>query len=259
MKTTLQKHVPEENEQNIAPYLHVVKSENKTSKSRLSVKDWDVSDRPREKLLTYGASTLSDAELLAILLGSGTKEQSAVDLARTLIQSSDHNLANLFKKNIQDYTDIKGIGPARAALLLAAFELGRRQTSAIATKTERIRASEDIFKIMGPLLQDLDHEQMWLLLLNHSQGICHKEMISSGSDKATILDFKRLIRIISRHRSNTVVLVHNHPGGTPHPSPQDIELTARIQTVLSAMGAALVDHLIICDKVYYSFNDEGRI
>lgn len=224
-----------------------------------SIKSWSLEDRPREKLLEKGKSVLTDSELLAILIGSGIPGESAVDLSRKMLQTVDNSLNNLGKLSIKELTKFKGIGEARAIVIAAALELGRRRQVSEAEDIESIKSSKDIFDIMSPYLSDLQVEEFWVLLLNKSNKIIKKELISKGGVSATVVDIKLIFKSAIDNLASSIVLLHNHPSGNIKPSKEDIRLTQKVKEACEFMDVNLLDHIIIANKNYLSFIDEGLV
>ncbi|HPQ21774.1 MAG TPA: DNA repair protein RadC [Saprospiraceae bacterium] len=224
-----------------------------------SIKSWSLEDRPREKLLEKGRSVLTDSELLAILIGSGIPGESAVDLSRKMLQTVDNSLNNLGKLSIKELTKFKGIGEARAIVIAAALELGRRRQVSEAEDIESIKSSKDIFDIMSPYLSDLQVEEFWVLLLNKSNKIIKKELISKGGVSATVVDIKLIFKSAIDNLASSIVLLHNHPSGNIKPSKEDIRLTQKVKEACEFMDVNLLDHIIIANKNYLSFIDEGLV
>lgn len=224
-----------------------------------SIKQWAEEDRPREKLLLKGKQVLSDAELIAILIRSGSNELTAVDLSRKILNEVNNNLNNLAKLSVNDLIKYNGIGEAKALSIIAALELGgRRQITKVAEKNQ-IRSSKDIYEYFNPMLRDKDHEEFWVLFLNRSNKIIISEQLSSGGVSGTIVDVKILIKKISEYLSASIVLCHNHPSGNNQPSQTDLELTKKLKEACRLVDVAVLDHIIICDGSYYSFADNGMI
>jgi DNA repair protein RadC len=222
----------------------------------LSIKQWAVEDRPREKLIHNGIATLSDAELLAILLATGTKNQSAVDLAKTILAQAENNLHILGKQGINDLTKINGIGQAKAITIIAAMELGKRRKLADINR-KKIGSSVDIFNLFQPLLGDLPHEEFWVTYLNRANGIIDKEKISAGGTTGTVIDVKIILKHGIEKLASSIILVHNHPSGNTQPSQNDKQITEKIKKAAQSMDIAVLDHIIIGDTKYLSFADEG--
>lgn len=226
---------------------------------RLSINQWAETDRPREKMLSYGAMALSDAELLAILVGSGNREENAVELMRRVLFSCNNDLNVLAKWEISDFARFKGMGPAKSVAVMAALELGRRRKDAPVTKYDKITCSRDVYEIFLPLLEDAPHEEFWILLLSQSGSVIDKTRISSGGIDGTYADVRMVLREAILRRATQLMIVHNHPSGNPCPSNQDIQLTNTIFTAAKTMSIRMLDHIIVCEGRYYSFADEGRL
>ena len=224
-----------------------------------SIKLWMEDERPREKLLNQGRTALNNAELLAILIRSGSPSLSAVDLSRVVLEKVDNNLNELGKAGVDELTAIKGIGTAKALTILAALELGRRRHGTEARKRARITSSLDAYEQIYPILADLNHEQFWVLYLNRQNAIIHKEMISSGGVSGTVVDAKMVFHNAMKHLASAMILVHNHPSGNLDASQADIQLTRKLRDAGQLLDVAVLDHLIIGDKGYTSMADEGLI
>jgi DNA repair protein RadC len=225
----------------------------------LKITDWAVEDRPREKLYHKGTSSLSDAELLAILIGSGTKARSAVDLGRELLSMADNNLNSLGKLSISDLTRIRGIGTARAVTIAAALELGRRRKLAEMPDIPQIRSSRDVFDLLGPVLSDLPHEEFWILFLNRSNKVINRMKLSQGGVSGTVTDVRIVMKRAIENLASGIIVCHNHPSGNLSPSESDTRITQKIKEAGTMMDIQLLDHLIITDKDYYSFADNGLL
>lgn len=223
-----------------------------------TIKTWSADDQPREKLLAKGRQSLSNAELLAVLIGSGTAGQSAVSLCQDILQDVDQDLAKLGKLDVSDLLKYKGIGEAKAVTILAALELGRRRGAAQDSKASKIIAnSKDIYDCLLPVLQDLDHEQGWIILLKRNMQIITIKNISKGGRQATIFDQKIIFKYALDQRATGIILAHNHPSGNLTPSAEDKIITKKIMEGGRLLDIAVYDHLIIGDHGYYSFADEG--
>lgn len=222
--------------------------------NNLSIKHWSEQDRPREKLLQKGISALSDAELIAILISSGTKKLSAVDLAKIILNNSENNLHVLGKKKISDLTKINGIGQAKAISIIAALEIGKRRKNADLEHI-KIKSSKDIQNIMQPILGDLSHEEFWVIYLNRALKIIDKKRISTGGVNSTVIDIKIILKYAIENLANSIILIHNHPAGTIKPSKEDIDITNKIKQSAKFLDINVIDHIIIADKEYYSFSD----
>jgi len=223
--------------------------------NKLSIKNWAVDDRPREKLLNKGISALSDAELIAILIGSGNREESAVELSKRILNSEKNNLNELGKKSIEDLTQFKGIGEAKAISIVAALELGKRRKLAEIIDKKQITSSKDIFEYFYPMLGDLKYEEFWILTLNRSCKVIEKHKISQGGISQTIIDVKLIMKIAIEKLAEAIVLCHNHPSENLEPSKQDNIITTKIIDAAKVLDIKVLDHIIIGDKNYYSFAD----
>jgi DNA repair protein RadC len=225
--------------------------------ANLSIKNWAVEDRPREKMLTKGLQSLSDSELIALLIGSGTRKISAVELARQVLHLSGNNLDKLGKCSVSDLKKIKGIGQARAVTIMAALELGRRRKLTDPPENGKISGSAGVFDLMFPLLSDLSHEEFWILLLNRSNRVIEKRRISQGGITGTVTDIRMILKMALDSLSTSLILCHNHPSGNLQPSDADISITRRLKESASLMDITLLDHLIVAGKNYFSFADEN--
>ncbi len=225
----------------------------------LSIKNWAVEDRPREKLLKNGIGSLSDAEILAILIGSGTKNLSALELSRTVLFSVDNNLQALGKLELGNLTRIRGIGQAKAITILAALELGRRRAYAPGLEKTKISTSKEAFRIFQPLLGDLPHEEFWILLLNRSNRVIDKICISKGGVTGTVIDTRLILKQALDRLTSGIILCHNHPSGNLEPSDADKKITEKIKKAALYMDINLIDHIIIGENNYFSFADSGII
>lgn len=225
----------------------------------LKITDWAVEDRPREKLYRKGTSSLSDAELLAILIGSGTRDRSAVDLGRELLSMVSNNLNSLAKLSISDLTKINGIGNARAVTIAAALELGRRRKLAEIPEVPQIKCSKDVFDLMSPHLSDLQHEEFWILFLNRSNKVINRMKLSQGGISGTVTDVRMVLKKAIEYLASGIIVCHNHPSGNLNPSESDSRITQKIKEAGNLMDIQLLDHLIISDKDYYSFADNGLL
>ena len=224
-----------------------------------SIKNWSGQDRPREKMLASGKQILSDAELLAILLGSGSRQESAVDLAKRILQTVGNDLNTLAKLSLTDLMSFKGVGEAKAITVSSAFELGRRRQLTDPKERVRIQTSAEAFRHIGPILADLDVEQFWIILLNRSHEVMAKRKISEGGVSGTVVDAKVVFKVAVEFLASSMILVHNHPSGNLKPSRADILLTEKLVKAGQVMNVNIIDHLIIGEKGYYSFADEGEI
>jgi DNA repair protein RadC len=200
---------------------------------------------------------LSDSELLAILIGSGSRNESAVQLCQRILASSNNNLTQLGKLTIKQLTDFKGIGEAKAISIAAALELGRRRRLDEGFELDKVTSSKSVFEIMHPIIGDLMHEEFWVLYLNNSNKVVHKAQISKGGMAATIVDVRIVFKIALENNAMSIILVHNHPSGKLMASEPDIQITKKIKLAGQHLEVKVFDHIIITDKGYYSFNDEG--
>jgi DNA repair protein RadC len=225
----------------------------------LKITDWAPEDRPREKLLQKGTASLSDAELLAILISSGTREKSAVDLGRELLNIVDNNLNALGKLSIHDLKKLHGIGTARAVTITAALELGRRRKAAEVPDLLQIKCSKDVADIFQPLLSDLSFEEFWILFLNRSNRVINRMKLSQGGISGTVTDVRIVMKKAIEYLASGIIVCHNHPSGNLNPSESDTNITRKIKEAGNLMDIQLLDHLIISEKDYYSFADNGII
>ena len=227
---------------------------------KLSVKDWSPEDRPREKLLSKGVNTLSNAELLAIILRSGTKKETVVELSQRILKSFGNDLNTLGKVSANHLmSNFKGIGEAKAIGIIAALELGKRRKSEDMGSRKKIVSSLDIYSYFHPFLCDLPYEEFWALFLNHSNRIIDRFKISQGGIAETTVDGKLIYKEAIARLASFVVLCHNHPSGNYLPSPQDSAVTQRVKKGLELLDMKLLDHVILTDGNYYSFADAGKI
>ncbi|MCH7657127.1 MAG: DNA repair protein RadC [Bacteroidetes bacterium] len=230
-----------------------------TSYKYLRIKDLAEEDRPREKLLSKGISALTDAELIAILIGSGSRNESAVDLGKKILGSVSHNLNELGKLSIHDLMKMKGIGQAKAITILAALELGRRRKASEIIKKKKISQSRDVLEYFQPLLADLHYEEFWVLLLNRSNRVVNKIKISQGGISGTVIDVRLILKKAIENETSSIILCHNHPSGNLEPSESDKKITLKLQKAGQLMDIQVIDHVIISDNNYFSFADEGLL
>ena len=228
-------------------------------KHNLSIKKWAEDDRPREKLLQKGKISLSDSELIAILIGSGSKNESAVELAKKILSSTGNNLSELGRLSINQLCKFKGIGPAKAVTIAAALELGRRRRSEEALVQKKITSSNSVFEIMQPLLGDLGHEEFWIIYLNNSNKIIEQYQISKGGITGTLVDVRITLKKALEVGSVSLILVHNHPSGNLKASEADKQLTQKLKTAAESLDIKVLDHIIVTEKSYLSFADEGML
>jgi DNA repair protein RadC len=224
---------------------------------KLNIKSWAEADRPREKLLLKGTSSLSEAELMAIIIRAGSKDESAVDLSKKILSSVNNNLTGLSKLTVNDLMKFKGMGQTKAVTVIASLELGRRRRESEGLKREKISCSKDIIQIFQPSLSDLPHEEFWVLLLNRANKVISKHIISTGGVAATVVDSKILFKLAIENLASSIILCHNHPSGNPMPSEADIKLTKKIKEAGTLLEIPVLDHIIIAEAQHYSFADQG--
>jgi len=225
----------------------------------LGIKSWAEADRPREKMLLKGKSALSDAELLAIIIGSGSENETAVDLAKKLLHSAQNSLIELGKRDIETLKKFKGIGNARAVSIVAALELGRRRQAESALQKNIIKSPRAAYEILLPDLADLPHEEFVVLLLNRKCELIRKVKVSSGGTSGTIVDIKIVLKEAIQSLSTSLILAHNHPSGSITPSEQDKKLTKHIKDACQLLDITLYDHIIVGNQNFFSFSDEGLL
>ena len=225
----------------------------------LTIKEWSVEDRPREKMLQKGVFALSDAELLAIIIGSGTRDESAVGLSRHILLDVGQNLNELGKLSIEDLLKYKGIGTVKAINIVAALEMGRRRKVCEVGESKKIQSSQDVYAVFHPLLADLPHEEFWILLLNRANKVIVMHKISQGGISGTVTDIRLILRLALEKLASSLVLCHNHPSGNKSPSEADLAITTKIRDSGKIMDIVVLDHVIIADKDFYSFADEGLL
>lgn len=226
---------------------------------RLTITEWAEDDRPREKLMMKGATALSDAELLAILIGSGNREETAVELCRRILGDNHNNLNELARLSFVDLQKYKGIGEAKAITLIAALELGKRRRSEEAVERKKITSSKDLFEVFASKLEDLNHEEFWAVFLNGANKVMEVVNLTKGGMRQTVVDVPMLLRLALEKSAHAIAVSHNHPSGENNPSGEDATITQKIKKGCEAIGLQLLDHLIIAGNSYYSFADEGRI
>ncbi len=226
---------------------------------RKSIKNWAADDRPREKLLLKGIETLSDAELLAILIGSGNRNESAVELSKRILSDNNNNLNELAKLSISDLQKYKGIGEAKAISIIAASELGKRRNISEVIERKQIKSSRNIFEIFGQKLGDLPYEEFWLIMLNRANKIIEMRKISAGGVSGTITDIKIILKAAVEKTASGIIVCHNHPSGNIKPSNSDISLTKKLKSACELVDISFLDHVIVSYNNYFSFADEGII
>ncbi|MDO4159114.1 MAG: DNA repair protein RadC [Prevotellaceae bacterium] len=228
---------------------------------KLSINQWDEADRPREKMMRLGAQALSNAELLAILIGSGSKGESAVDLMKRILNDCNNNLNTLGKMSINELTDgrYKGMGPAKAITVLAACELGKRRQAEKAEERKKLDSAVAIYEYMHPRMQDLSEEEAWILLMNQNYKLIKSVQLSHGGITETAVDIRVVIKNALLSNATIVVLCHNHPSNNASPSTDDDRLTQRLKKACDVMRLYFLDHLIITDGAYYSYSEQGKL
>lgn len=220
------------------------------------INQWAEDDRPREKFLLKGKSTLSDSELLAILIGSGSRNESAVQLCQRILFSANNNLNQLGKLSIKQLTEFKGIGEAKAISIAAALELGRRRRVEDVFELKKITSSKTVFEIMQPIIGELPHEEFWVLYLNNSCNVLHKSQLSKGGITGTVVDTRIIFKTALECNATCLILTHNHPSGKLLASEQDVQITKKLKLAGQQMDILVIDHIIITETGYFSFKDE---
>ena len=224
-----------------------------------SIKNWNEDDRPREKLLLKGRTALSDAELIAILIGSGSRNESAVSLSQRILASADNNLSELGRLSIPELMEFKGIGEAKAISIVAAMELGRRRRTGEALERKKITSSNSVFEYVQPIIGELPHEEFWILYLNNSNKVIKSAQLSKGGITGTVVDVRLAFKEALQIGAVGIILAHNHPSGTLKPSQADIQLTKKLKIAGDSLDIKVLDHLIITEKAYFSFADENML
>jgi len=227
--------------------------------SSFSIKQWSQDDQPREKLLNKGKAALSDAELVAILIGSGNKNESAVDLCKRILASVDNNLSELGKLSTKQLMAFKGIGEAKSVTIAAALELGRRRRGEEALEKKKITSSVSVFELMQPIIGELPHEEFWIIYMNNSNKVIQKNQLSKGGITGTLVDVRLALKNALEVGATGIILAHNHPSGTLKPSTADKQLTQKLTTAGESLDIKVLDHLIITEKAYFSFADENLL
>lgn len=227
--------------------------------SSFSIKSWSQDDQPREKLREKGKTVLSDAELLAILIGSGNREESAVDLCKRILASVDNNLNALGKLTIKQLMSFKGIGEAKAISIVGALEIGRRRRLEDAISLDKITSSKTVFEIMQPIVGELSHEEFWILYLNNSNKIIKKNQLSKGGITGTLVDVRLVLKTALEYGATSLILCHNHPSGALKPSQADKDITQKLKKGAQSLDIKVLDHLIITEQSYFSFADEDLL
>lgn len=225
----------------------------------LSIKNWSDDDKPREKLVHKGKDVLSDAELIAILIGSGSRNESAVKLSKRILASVDNNLNELGRLSIKQLMEFKGIGEAKAVTIAAALEIGRRRRGEDAKKITKIQSSKSVFELLQPIMGELEHEEFWIVYLNNSNKVLHRAQLSKGGITGTLVDVRLVMKQALELGAVALILAHNHPSGTLKPSAADKQITQKLKIAAEALDIKVLDHVIITQKEYFSFADEGII
>ena len=224
-----------------------------------SIKQWSNDDKPREKLVHKGKSVLSDAELIAILIGSGSRNESAVELAKRILASANNNLNELGKLSIKQLMQFKGIGEAKAVTIAAALEVGRRRREESAQKITKITSSKSVFELLHPLIGELPHEEFWIVYLNNANKVMHTALLSKGGITGTLVDVRLVLKQALELGAVGLILAHNHPSGTLKPSEADKQVTSKLKTAAEALDIKVLDHVIITQQDYFSFADNTML
>jgi DNA repair protein RadC len=230
-----------------------------TTSKNLTIKNWADEDKPREKLLLKGAKSLSDAELIAILIGSGNRKESAVELSKKILNSNKNNLNELGKQPLEELIKFNGIGEAKAISIIASLELGKRRKLSEVVEKTKVSGSQDVYDYMQAYVSDLQHEEFWVLYLNRSNKIIEHFKISQGGVSGTVIDVKIILKNALNKLASSIIICHNHPSGNLNPSDADIKITKKIVDAAKLLDINILDHLIIGDNNYYSFADKGMI
>ena len=225
----------------------------------ISIKNWSEEDRPREKLMHRGKRSLSKAELIAILLGSGSRNESAVSLSKRILQYQEDRLKKMAKMSLQELMKYNGIGEAKAIGIIAALELANRMQGEAVLDLDQVNSSESVYMIMRPKIGDLPHEEFHLICLNNSNKVTYSNPLSSGGMTGTVVDIRMALKMALEHNAVSLIMVHNHPSGKLQPSQADKQLTEKLKTAASYLDIKILDHVIITEDAYFSFADEGLI
>lgn len=221
-----------------------------------SIKNWSDADKPREKLIQNGHSVLTDAELLAILIGSGSRNESAVSLSKKILASTNNNLNELGKLSLKQLMSFKGIGEAKAVTITAALEIGRRRRIEETKNKTKINSSKQVFELLQPIIGELPHEEFWIVYLNNANTVLQKNQLSKGGITGTLVDIRLVLKQALEYGAVGLILAHNHPSGTLKPSNADKQITAKLKTAATVLDIKVLDHLIITEKAYFSFADQ---
>jgi len=230
-----------------------------THVKHITIKHLAEDDRPREKLIQQGRQHLSDAELLAIILGSGNSKETAIQLAQRMLMENKNNINNLARLSLTELMKFKGVGPAKAVNIAAAFELGRRRKDSETETLPKIQSSKDAYQLLSSKLSDLHYEEFWLLLLNRANHVIKTEILSRGGINGTVVDVRLIAKSAIENNCSGVVLAHNHPSGQLKPSQEDISITKKVKEGLKLFDISVLDHIIVGHNGYYSFTDEGTL
>jgi DNA repair protein RadC len=230
-----------------------------TYKDKITIKSWAEEDRPREKLLSLGRRSLTDAELIAILIGSGNRQETAVELSKRILHSLDSDLDKLGRLSVNELSKFKGIGEAKAISIISALELGRRRRETETPKVSQIGCSKDIFNLMSRFFADLNHEEFWIVLLNRANNVLSQHLISKGGQAGTVADPKIIFQAALENHAASIILSHNHPSGNLKPSQADINLTRKLRDAGQLLDISVLDHVIFTNTSYFSFADEGML
>jgi DNA repair protein RadC len=225
----------------------------------ITIKNWSEADQPREKMMQHGCSVLSEAELIAILISSGNKDESAVDLSKRILNSINNNLSELGKQSIKDLMKFKGIGEAKAVTIVAALELGKRRKESEPLTKPVITTSKSAYDILSQFLCDIKHEEFWILILNRANKVTAKINISKGGVNGTVADPKIIFKYAIDHLASSIILAHNHPSGNLNPSQEDMRITNKLVDAGKMLEIPVLDHIIISENGYYSFADEEKL
>jgi DNA repair protein RadC len=225
--------------------------------TNFSIKHWAEDDKPREKLMLKGKQALSDAELIAILIGSGSRNESAVDLSKRILKSVYNNLNALGKLSLKQLMEFKGIGEAKAISIAAAMELGRRRREEETVELKKITSSKAVFEIMQPIIGELPHEEFWVLYLNNSNKVIYKAQLSKGGITGTVVDVRLIFKTALEQNATSIILSHNHPSGKLQASDADLQITKKLKTAGEQLDIKVLDHIIVTENGYLSFQDEG--
>jgi len=228
-----------------------------SDKKSFPITTWALDDRPREKLLAKGKMALSDAELIAILIGSGNRNESAVDLSKRILKGADNALNSLGKHSVSQLMEFKGIGEAKAITIVAAMELGRRRRAEAALEHKKITSSASVFEMMQPIIGDLDHEEFWIIYVNNSNKVIQQTQLSKGGITGTLVDVRLVFKTALQVGAVAIILAHNHPSGSLRPSTADKQLTQKLKVAGQSLDIKVLDHIIVTQKTYFSFADDG--